>query len=744
MLSEDGANYLPSFTLRNRSDTDETRRAAARVSADASFPLTLDTLAQRRELLDAQKRLHEISRRLRRTESALRSIREVLSALADPVEIIGEDGMIHFANRASRKRHGGNVEGLPYAPALLGLEREPDGCPARVALSENRETHTRSDRGGQAVTVTFTPIVLASGERAVVRHTRPAEGAPQPSAGEPPHPTDDDAEPVATAGTTDAAEEAVADHDALEALGEAALACAQTLDTGRLLEALLEQIGDFFACPAAGFYEIDERAEQAALVAAAGADPGVLPPRLLARECRELANLAGIDAPYLVVADLRRANPLPASVQHALLEAGAGEAVVLPARTASARHGVLVAARTTAVSGSDERFVASLSQLLGPTLERNRLVHALERGMDASLDVERDAWEMLGRVADAVAVVTPEGNVERANRAFAELLGVGDGELPSVSRFLFPLAGGADADAGEVARALAERAPLRAYECEAQTMEGARIPIELDVARVENGEAARMIITLRDRRRVEALEETLLHGLNLSLSGERIAGLAHQIDNYLTPAFYHAEALAEQGSLDARTRQAVITIQNYLNLCHESIRAVLQIIRPAETGPLYVNELVAEILSGDYLADDLRHHGVRVALDFDTFMPVTLGYPALLRQALANVVRNAEEAMAESGGGELRVTTEATPATITVRITDDGPGIPETIRDRVFELGVSGKTPGRGTGVGLHFTREIVRKHRGSIDVHSETGRGTAFTIRIPVRAPDEPSTPGD
>jgi signal transduction histidine kinase len=745
MLSEDGANYLPSFTLRNRSDTDITRRAAARAALDASFPLTLDTLAQRRDLLDAHKRLEEVSRRLRRTESALESIRQVLSAVGDPVEVIGADGVIHFANRASRKRHGGNVEGLPYAPALLGVEREPDDCPARIALNENRETRTSGERDGEVVTVTFTPVVLASGERAVVRHTRRSDGVPPGyAAGESPRDAGADAEPAAPREAAGVVEATVADHDALEALREAALACAGTLDTGRLLEALLAHVGEYLECPAAGYYEIDDDAEHAVLVASAGADPAALPQRLHERECRELANLAGIDAPYLRVADLRRANPLPASVQHALLSAGAAEAVVVPARTAHARYGVMVAARATAVSSSDERFLASLSQLLGPALERNRLVHALERGIDASLDVERAAWEMLGRVADAVAVVTSDGRVERANRAFYELLGIGDGALPAVSRFLFPLTRAPGADADEIARALAERAPLRAYECEVEAMDGTRIPIELDVARVESEEAARMIVTMRDRRRVEALEETLLNALNLSLSGERIAGLAHQVNNYLTPAFYHAETLAEQRSLDARTRQAVTTIQNYLHLCHESILAVLQIIRPDEPGPMDVNDLLAEVLSRHSLGDDLHHQGVSVVRDFDAFMPVTLGYRVLMQQALANVIRNAEEAMAESDGGELHVATEATPATITVCIADNGPGIPETIRNRVFELGVSGKPAGQGTGVGLHFTREIVRKHRGSIQVHSETGRGATFTIRIPVRAPDPAHASGD
>jgi len=626
----------------------------------------------------------------------------------------------------------------PSAPALLGVEKEPDDCPARVALRENRETRTSGERDGETVTVTFTPVVLASGERAVVRHTRRAEGAsPEHTADEPPLSSPADAAPTVAPEAAATEDTAVADHDALEAVRKAAHACATTLDTERLLQALLAHIGEYLDCPAAGYYEIDDGAEQAPLVATAGPDPSPLPQQLLARECRELANLAKIDAPYLRVAELRRANPLPASLQQALLSAGAAEAVVIPARTAHARYGVMVAAPTAAVSGSDERFLASLAQLLGPALERNRLVRALERGIDASLDVERAAWEMLSRVADAVAVVAPDGRVERANRAFTELLAIGDGALPPVSRFLFPHGPAFDADAGEIARALAERAPLRAYECQAQTMDGVRIPVELDVARVQSDEAARLIITLRDRRRVEALEETLLHALNLSLSGERIAGLAHQVNNYLTPAFYHAETLAEQGSLDARTRQAVTTIHNYLHLCHESITAVLQIIRPAQPGPLDVNDLLAEILSRHYFADDLRHHGVRVTRDFDAFMPVTLGYRALLQQALANVVRNAEEAMAAKGGGELRIVTEATPATITVRIADDGPGIPEAIRERVFELGVSGKAPGQGTGVGLHFTSEIVRKHRGSIAVHSETGKGTTVTIRIPVRAPD-------
>jgi signal transduction histidine kinase len=109
----------------------------------------------------------------------------------------------------------------------------------------------------------------------------------------------------------------------------------------------------------------------------------------------------------------------------------------------------------------------------------------------------------------------------------------------------------------------------------------------------------------------------------------------------------------------------------------------------------------------------------------------------LLQQALANVIKNAQEAMAQtSGGGRLMVLTEATPSSITIRISDDGPGIPEDELKKLFEPRFTSKSSGEGSGLGLYFSREVIKRHEGSVEVKSRPGDGATFIIKLPVSGP--------
>ena len=102
-----------------------------------------------------------------------------------------------------------------------------------------------------------------------------------------------------------------------------------------------------------------------------------------------------------------------------------------------------------------------------------------------------------------------------------------------------------------------------------------------------------------------------------------------------------------------------------------------------------------------------------------------------LNQVWTNVIHNAIQAM--KGVGRLTIETLATEEGVAVRITDTGPGIPDTIRGRIFDPFFTTKDQGEGTGLGLGIAQQIVQRHRGQITVDSEPGR-TCFEVRLPLR----------
>jgi signal transduction histidine kinase len=105
----------------------------------------------------------------------------------------------------------------------------------------------------------------------------------------------------------------------------------------------------------------------------------------------------------------------------------------------------------------------------------------------------------------------------------------------------------------------------------------------------------------------------------------------------------------------------------------------------------------------------------------------------LLKQAALNVIQNGAQAM--PGGGTLRVVLEEQRKFAVLRIADEGPGIPDDIREKIFDLYFT--TKAGGSGIGLAMTYRIVQLHYGSIEVQSNAGRGTEFLLRIPLAPQD-------
>jgi len=161
------------------------------------------------------------------------------------------------------------------------------------------------------------------------------------------------------------------------------------------------------------------------------------------------------------------------------------------------------------------------------------------------------------------------------------------------------------------------------------------------------------------------------------------------------------------------------------------VQLLVDFSRPVE---LRLREQDLRAVIGDVLAlasAELSTHNVTVVGNFPQ-KPLMVNIDSdLLKQAAINVIQNGAQAMPE--GGTLKVSLEEYRKFAVVRISDEGPGIPEEIREKIFDLYFTTKTG--GSGIGLAMTYRILQLHYGSIEVQSNPVRGTEFLLRIPLAA---------
>jgi signal transduction histidine kinase len=175
------------------------------------------------------------------------------------------------------------------------------------------------------------------------------------------------------------------------------------------------------------------------------------------------------------------------------------------------------------------------------------------------------------------------------------------------------------------------------------------------------------------------------------------------------------------------------------------IRQMINLHRPEEQAiqPVDINGLIEDVLT--LLDQELEAQGIRVTRELDPGLPTPLGSPDLVRQVLINLIRNAQDAMEESGG-TLTVRTSvqtqwsdgAEHEQLRIRVADTGCGIPPEHLSQIFDPFFTTKPPEKGTGLGLCVSYSIVSMYRGTIDVESRVGGGTAVVVTLPVESGEE------
>ncbi len=218
---------------------------------------------------------------------------------------------------------------------------------------------------------------------------------------------------------------------------------------------------------------------------------------------------------------------------------------------------------------------------------------------------------------------------------------------------------------------------------------------------------------------------------------ELAGGLAHEIRNPLSTMRLNLDLLAEdfgpaETVRDRRALEKVERVRRETLRLEDLLEEFLRYVRVAgiRPAPADLNAVVDDLR--DFCEPQAMAQGIVTRAHYEPSLPPIALDVDQFKQALLNLVRNAQQAMPD--GGELIVQTRREGPWAAVDVIDTGRGIDPEVQPRIFEAFYS--TRPKGTGLGLSTTRRIVEAHGGSIEVSSEPGRGSQFTVRLPVPAP--------
>jgi len=374
----------------------------------------------------------------------------------------------------------------------------------------------------------------------------------------------------------------------------------------------------------------------------------------------------------------------------------------------------------TDLSRTDEfRELAAQLQLLGQQLKSDRL---------KTLSEEPHLQGVIEHLEDGVIVVDAQGKILFLNQAMEMMV-----DIPG-----FPLTGHRLDVLGEsfiplvqvVEQALTKRKDFKAHLCSLPRKgESPSFYISVICLGTSTDLHGAMILC-RDVEAMKTLQSLIRYAAQLTTLGQLTSGLAHEVKNPLNSMVIHLEILKEEaGGGNGGFRNSLQVLEGEVQRLDRVVLGFLKFMRPQELeiSSVDVNELIKREVR--LLEAEWRKKGIHFILECEAGLLPISADPDLLGQVFLNIILNACQAMEE--GGTIRITTASHQTNdIRILISDEGPGIPPEVREKIYHLYYTTKP--QGSGLGLPLAYRFVQLHEGVIDVQSEVGKGTTFIIQLP------------
>lgn len=333
--------------------------------------------------------------------------------------------------------------------------------------------------------------------------------------------------------------------------------------------------------------------------------------------------------------------------------------------------------------------------------------------------------QMMANLQDGVMLFTSDSNAVLVSASAERFIGKPRGEM--LGRQPAEIFSRESVLGRTILDAFASREPVSQDEIE--DAQGRHIQISLDFIE-EHGERIGALLTLRDAESVHRIEDEIELSRRLSAIGRLTSGVAHEVKNPINAIVVHLEVLRQKmKEIDPDTRRHVDVISSEIQRLDRVVQTLVDFTRPVELrlSDMDLRKVVDDVVS--LASPAAQKHNVLIEREASPdALPVRIDAD-LVKQAVLNIVLNGVQAMPNGGTLRLAAKREGDGALISVR--DQGPGIPDNIRDKIFNLYFTTKSG--GSGIGLAMAYRVVQLHHGSVEFSTIIDHGTTFYLRFPL-----------
>ena len=439
-------------------------------------------------------------------------------------------------------------------------------------------------------------------------------------------------------------------------------------------------------------------------------------------------------------------------------------------------------------SGATDYVLKHRLSRLGPAIKR-ALAEVHERitlqKMEQQIFAAARQWsDSFDAMSDGVSIHSADRTILNVNRAVCRLLGKTAEEM--IGKKCFQVFHNTKSPIVGCPLEIAIRSGMQEHIEIEESMLDKWLAVSISPILDASGNITRIVHTIRDitlqKKADKDLKETqsqMLQSEKMASIGQLAAGVAHEINNPVSFVSSNLKTLTDYqqsiGQIISEYRQLfhrlsdpngggpdMIEIESLATILEEKesdldiahiLEDVPNLIHESCEGLDRIKKIVLDLKNFSHPGEDVLKmadinqnidstlnivwselkYKATIIKDYGD-LPQTICYPQQINQVLMNLLVNAAQAIEKQG--EIRITTREVGGNVEIIISDTGQGIAAKNLSRIFDPFFTTKAVGKGTGLGLNVTYNIVKKHNGSIDVQSEPGKGATFTVRIPVSGP--------